>query len=188
MKGHRYIPKHAKKVFQGKIFSVWQWEQKLYDGSSTIFEHISRFDTVHTVGVMDDKRILLTWDSQPDREPVLTPAGGKIERGESPERAAMREFEEETGYRISKLVPWHTYYPSSKSDWAVHAFIGHQLKKIGDPHLDPGEQIELRFYSFDEFLHLGSNPDLRDKMLRIILLEAQLDPKKKKNLRNLLYG
>src|SRR5215467_9321922 len=32
------IPEHAERVFQGKIFDVYQWPQKLYDGSTATFE------------------------------------------------------------------------------------------------------------------------------------------------------
>jgi ADP-ribose pyrophosphatase len=181
------LPKRANNVFQGKIFGVWQWEQRLYDGSTATFELISRADTVNVVGVLPDKKILLTRDEQPDREPVLTPAGGRIEDGETPEQAAKREFLEETGYAIGTLAPWHTYHPFHKIAWRVHAFIGQDLQKRGQPQQSPGEKIELQTYTFDEFLSLGSNPNLRDTQLRILLLEAQLDPRKNQVLRSLLY-
>ena len=38
------IPINAKKVFQGIIFDVYQWEQKLFDGTVATFEKLKRPD------------------------------------------------------------------------------------------------------------------------------------------------
>lgn len=181
------MPGDAQKVFQGKIFAVWQWEQKLYDGSYTTFERLSRPDYAFGVGVLDDGNILLLHDEQPDRQTVLTPAGGKVDPGENPEAALKREFLEETGYGIGQVIPWFAYRPSTKMDMATHAFIARKLRRQTAPHPEPGERIHEVTYSFDDFLALGVNPRLRDWMLRIKLLEAQLDPRKKEELQGLLY-
>ena len=177
-----------KKVFQGEIFSVWQWEQEMFDGSKKTFERISRNDAASMIGVLPDKRILLIWDQQPDREGVLTPAGGGIEKGETPQEAATREFQEETGYITKKVIPLLSYTPAHKIEFTVSFFIGRDCKKVGEPMSDGGEKIELRFFTFDEFLALGQNEQLRDMRLRIMLLEAQIDPAKKEKLYTLLYA
>ncbi len=182
------IPTKAHRVFSGKIFDVYQWEQKLYDGSLAIFEALDRSDTVHTIGILPDERILLVYDEQPHRQGVLTPPGGKIDDGETPVEAAKREFLEETGYSVGKLIPWHEYQMHSKIDWIVHAFIGQDLIKESEPALEAGERIAVRTYTFNEFLQLGRSPLLRDKTLRIMLLEALLDPMSKANLVKLFYG
>ena len=182
------MPKHAKKVFVGKITDVWQWEQELFDGSQAIFERISRPDYAYLIGVLPDKQILLVEDEQPDRGSVITPAGGKVDDGEDPRDAAMREMMEETGYEAQEVIHWHSYRPSSKAEMLTHAFIGRNIRKVSDPHLEPGEKNSLLIVTFDEFLNLGMNPRLRDWLLRIKLLEAQIDPNKKKELKHVLYG
>ena len=182
------IPAEAVRVWQGSTFSGWQWEQELYDGSKATFEALKRPDTAHTVGILPNEKILLIEDTQPARETVITPAGGVVEVRESPADAAQREFLEETGYRIGTLVPWHTWRPSSKFDWTVWAYIGRDLTLAGPPALEAGEKVRLLTYSFEEFLALGTEPNLRDLVIRIILLEAQLDETKKEQLKKLLYG
>lgn len=188
------IPDHAKKVFQGKIFAVWQWEQELYDGTTGIFEGLSRSAYGTVVGVLPDDSILLVYDEQPDRRGVLTSAGGRVEEGETAEEGATREFREETGYEIGTLVPFFTYKPSEKTDYFVHMFVGRDLTKIGEPALDPGERVELRTFSFEDFLRLGNSDStdiggpVRDWMLRMNLLEAQVDKSKRDKLQSLLYG
>lgn len=176
-----------KNVFQGEIFSVWQWNQKMYDGSTQVFERVMRPDAAGTIAVLPDKRILLTWDEQPDREGLLTISGGRLEVGESPEKAAARELLEETGYQAETSTLLYTHQPDKKVLCTFHIFIGKHCIKVSEPKLDAGEKIELRFFTFDEFLALGQNEQLRDTHLRIMLLEAQLDPVKKENLHKALY-
>ncbi|KKT71448.1 MAG: NUDIX hydrolase [Candidatus Moranbacteria bacterium GW2011_GWF1_44_4] len=59
------LPKNAKRVFRGVIFDVWQWKQKMFDGSLATFEKIKRPDTVNIVGVVG-KRIIILRQKQPD--------------------------------------------------------------------------------------------------------------------------
>ncbi len=178
---------NMKKVFQGELFSIWQWDQKMYDGSTQVFERAMRQDAAGTIAILPDKRILLTWDEQPDREGLLSVSGGRIEEGESPEKAAARELLEETGYRAEISTLLYAHQPDKKVMCTFHIFIGKNCSKISEPKLDAGEKIELRFFTFDEFLALGQHEQLRDMRLRIMLLEAQLDPVKKENLYKLLY-
>lgn len=181
------MPPDAKKVFQGKIFAVWQWEQELYDGSFTTFERLSRPGYTFGVGVLEDGKILLLYDEQPDREPVLTPAGGKVDDGESSKEALRREFLEEIGYAIGEVRPWFAYRPSTKIDFVTYGYIARQLKRKETAHPEPGERIREVTFSFEDFLKLGQNPMLRDWGVKVQLLEAQIDPSKKEELRKLLY-
>lgn len=176
-----------KKVFQGKTFSILQWEQELYDGSKKIFEKVIRPDATRVLGVLPDKRIMLIWDEQPHRAGVLTPAGGQLDEGEDTATGAIREFLEETGYRSDSVIPWFTSKGMSGSSFTVHFFIAKDCEKIAEPQNSSGEKTEVRLFTFDEFLALGQNETLRDLQLRIMLLEAQLDSKKKEALYKLLY-
>lgn len=185
---YKPIPREAKKVFQGERYSVWQWEQELYDGSTATFEGLKRTDTVQVFGVLPDNRIVLVDDLQPHRDAVITPAGGAVEEGEELAEAGKREFLEETGYEVGTLVPWYSYRPSATTESTIHVYIGRDLKETGKQNLEPGEKIKVIKYTFNEFIALGGAANVRDLVLRIILLEAQLDDKKKAELKTILYG
>lgn len=182
------FPPQAHRVFQGDTFSVWQWDQKLFDASHATFEGIGRPDYACALGILPDRRLLVVEDTQPHREAVITLAGGQVESGESAAAAARRELLEETGYTMDTLVAWHAYQPNSKIYFQVHMFVARGIRQIQEPHLEAGEKIRLLTYSFDEFLELGHNPLVRDMWLRITLLEAKLDPVKRSALESLLYG
>jgi len=102
----RPLPKHAKKVFTGEIFDVYQWEQEMYDGSTVIFEKIKRADTVSVIPITTEQKILISHEEQPGLKPFYGVFGGRIEPEENPLSAAKRELLEETGYQSDKWKLW----------------------------------------------------------------------------------
>jgi len=147
------IPKGAKRVFEGVMFDVYQWEQKLYDGSTTTFEKLARADTAVVFPILEDGSILLIRDEQPGKIMERGAPSGRVESGETPEEAALRELEEETGYRAESLVPLYPpHAPSSKIDWFIYVYVGKNCKKVVEPRPEPGERIELVPSSFDELI------------------------------------
>jgi ADP-ribose pyrophosphatase len=69
------IPKEAKLVFKGVIFDVYQWQQKMFDGSFETFEMLKRPNTVEIIATQGDK-ILLSHQSQPNKKDFLSLFGG----------------------------------------------------------------------------------------------------------------
>src|SRR3989344_9686996 len=91
------IPGHAKRVFKGVLFDVYQWEQKMFDGSTAIFEKLKRPDTVVVFPVLPDGRIILTEQEQPGKEAFIGATGGRVDVGEEILQTAHRELLEESG-------------------------------------------------------------------------------------------
>lgn len=73
------IPKHAKRVFKGIIFDVYQWKQKLFDGSFTTFEKIKRKSTVMVLPITKDGKIILTQQEQPLEGKFIGAIGGIVD-------------------------------------------------------------------------------------------------------------
>lgn len=55
--GAKLLPKEAKKVFSGVISEVYQWPQKLFDGTTATFEMIKRPDTVKIVAILTPEEV-----------------------------------------------------------------------------------------------------------------------------------
>jgi 8-oxo-dGTP pyrophosphatase MutT (NUDIX family) len=167
------------------LFDVYQWEQKMYDGSVATFEKLKRPDTVVVFPVLPDGRILLTQQEQPGKAPFVAATGGRVDEGEDILAAAKRELLEESGYRAEYFELWYATQPVSKIEWAVYLFVAKGLTKVADLNLDAGEKVTLMPVTFDEFVGLGSNPEFEEKEITPKLLEAQLYSEKKEALRKL---
>ncbi len=181
------IPKGAKKVFKGVIFDVYQWEQELYDGSKTTFEKLKRPDTACTIAVTSEKKIVLAFDEQPDREGEYATLGGRVDEGEDILNAAKRELKEESGYESKDWELFSSVVPSNKIAWTVYTYIARNCKKVTEPELDAGEKITLKEVDFDEFVDIVTSEDFQDttlanEVLRM-KLEGRLDELKKRLLK-----
>ena len=178
------IPENAVRVFEGAIFDVYQWEQKLYDGSTETFERIVRPDTVAVFPILENNDIFLIKDTQPTCATVITAPTGRIEEGETPEETARRELLEETGLSADTLTLWHSYQLTSKIDWFVYVFIAKGCRKIKEPNPDAGEKIEPYPVSFETLSELVISGKTRgDGFLERIFFEAKQDSEKLKALK-----
>lgn len=182
---HQPIPADARRVFKGKIFDVYQWDQKLFDGSIGVFEKMRRSDTVVVFPVLPNGKILLTKQQQPGTPLFIAGAGGRMEEGEDPVTAAKREMLEETGYDAAHLQLWRASQPVGKIDWAVYVFIAKGIHKVSELNLDAGEKIELMEVTFDKFLSIARQENFAEKEIVPDILEALLDKEKGDAVRKL---
>jgi 8-oxo-dGTP pyrophosphatase MutT (NUDIX family) len=181
-KSKQPIPDDAKKVFKGKLFDVYQWEQGLYDGTKTIFEKLKRPDTVVIFPVLPDGRILLTEQEQPGKEPFVATTGGRVDEGEDILSAAKRELLEESGYEADKFILWDAQQPTPKIEWCVYTFIAKGLKKVSEINPDAGEKIKLMPVSLDELIEIAIDKKFSEREVASEFLQAKFDPEKKKEL------
>jgi len=143
------IPDNANQVFEGQIFSFWQWPQQLFDGSNAKFEMLKRPDTVQVV-VAKDNQILLVEDEQPGRTPrVHFPGGRADDEDESWLAAAQRELKEDAGLVCAQWRLIDVTQPLPKIEWFVPIFLATDIKQEGEQRLDPGgEKINLQWTDF----------------------------------------
>jgi len=185
------IPENAKKVFEGVIFDVYQWEQEMYDGSFSTFEMLKRPGTVEILVVTDKGKIMIQHQRQPDKdESFLCPVGGRVDPGEDPLTAAKREMLEETGYEADEWELLHEVNPMSKIDWKMSVFIARNIKQVSEQHLDAGEKIDLLEVDFDEFIQLVDQAKIRriEQDLRTMCVRAVYDKDKYQELKQKIFG
>ena len=181
------LPEHSRRVFNGELFEVWQWEQKLFDGSSAIFERLRRQDTATVIAVADDK-ILFQEQLQPESaEPFFSLPGGRIEWEEDPLEGGKRELLEETGYVSDDWQLWRAVQSSHKIVWTMHFYIARACVKREEPHMDAGEKITTTRISFEELIALSDNPRFHDRELITEFLRMRLEEPRKEAFRNLLF-
>lgn len=183
------IPPHAKKVFDGIIFDIWQWEQEQFDGSVKVFEKATRPDTVVIIPTTSDRKILLLEEDQPGRSTIVTlPAGRADVDGEDGLTAAKRELKEETGYESDDWELLSARHPETKIDWVVYLFIARNCRKTCEACLDPGERITLREVTLDELLALMEDPRYRGNSTMVEFIKAKYHPPARALLETKLFG
>jgi 8-oxo-dGTP pyrophosphatase MutT (NUDIX family) len=162
-KSKQPVPKNAKMVFSGKLFDIYQWEQKMFDGSFEIFEKTKRTDTVNIIAITPENKFIILNQEQQGEEKFISLAGGRMDEGEHPLAAAKRELLEETGYASNNWKLWDSVQPYSKSDWASYTFIAKDCHRITKIRADKGEKIFLRFVDLEKFIDTVYSEKFRDK-------------------------
>lgn len=141
-----------KAVFRGKLFSVYQWEQKQFDGSYRTFEMAERLDSVQIIASVG-KNVIMTREKQPGkRKSYLALPGGMVEKGEKPLDAARRELLEETGYNSDRWALLRVESPSTKIKWRIYWYIARNCERVSKPDLDSGERIYVMKLPLERFL------------------------------------
>ncbi len=169
------IPLNASKVFEGKIFDVYQWPQVMFDGSTATFEMLRRPDTVTVIPIIEDN-VLIIEDDQPHIGKNLSFPGGRVDGTDvSTLEAARRELKEEIGYEFDNWKLVNVTQPHGKLEWFIYSYIAWNGRKTDDPHPDAGERIELKTLPFDEaknFVitrsgYLGESMEIFDKVSNV---------------------
>jgi len=181
-----YPPK-AKTVYKGRIFSVLQWQQKMYDGTYSTFERIKRPSTVTVIPIKSDGKIILTRQEQPAVKPFITLPGGVVDEHENPLNAAQRELLEETGYEASEWILWDQTQISDKIEWVIYTYIAKKVRRVSEPTPDNGEKIELFDLSFDEFINLTRDENFRDIEITLKIHRAQHKQSDMNKIRKLFW-
>lgn len=165
-KKHRLIPKNAKKVFSGVIFDIYQWQQEMFDGTSETFEMAKRSNSVITIGIVDDK-ILVVNETQPDGlvRQFSLPSGRVDRTDKSALEAARREMLEETGYTFTNWKMLNVSQPQPRTEWFVYLFVAWGVESINEPKLDSGEKIEVFLSNWPDFIKNGYQKLIRDSNL-----------------------
>lgn len=104
---------------------------------------------------------------------------GKLSKGESPEACAMREVEEEIGYRVGSLEKLTTIFTAPGfCDEQIHLYLGTGLIACGQ-QLGEDEVLERVEMSFEEAMKKIEDQTIRDAKSIAALHLAYRSAKKK---------
>lgn len=155
------IPEQAECVFRGVIYDVYQWGEKMFNGSEATYEMLKRPDSVEVIVIEGDK-ILIQYQEQPHLGSFVSFPGGRHDVSEETELdAAKRELKEESGivckhWKLVNIVQMH-----SKIDHVVYTFVASGVSDTSPLCLDAGEKIENRWVKLEEFKELLNTTKFR---------------------------
>lgn len=101
---------------------------------------------------LDDKTFIMIRNMRVSvGESLLEFPAGKIERGEAPIDAALRELREETGFEARTIAPLGAFFTSpGLTDERMHVFVASELDEVGQS-LASGEEIVVVRTRISEF-------------------------------------
>jgi 8-oxo-dGTP pyrophosphatase MutT (NUDIX family) len=137
--------------------------------------HVVRYPQAASGTVVHDpdRGVLLLWRHRfiTDTWGWEIPAG-RIEAGETPEQAALRETLEETGWRPGPLTAMGSYAPSNgSSDQVFHVFTAAGATQVCEP-TDIGESERIDWLPVDEVRRLIVDNEVTDGLTLTSLLWA----------------
>ena len=130
----------SEKIFDGRILHIRRDTVRLPDGSDATREVVDHPGGVCVLALDDENRALLVSQFRyPYKEVVREVPAGKLEYGEDPREAAIRELAEETGATAGEFRSLGELYPSpGYCGEIIRMYLARDLT-FGETHLDKDE-------------------------------------------------
>jgi len=158
--------KHGRRVVEDVL--------EFADGSRHEWVYFKGSEDVGAVAVAaftgDNKMILTKQYRHPFGKMMYDLPAGAMIKGETPEQAALRELEEETGYTAKKLewIGRFTWAPGAMGPGTVEIFFTRDLKATG--RFNPDEIANIELVDFNTVLERVMNGEYVDSALVVATL------------------
>ncbi len=149
-------------------------------GKKTFHEIIMFGKSVAVLPFIDDEDVILIRQFRgPLKGWILEIPAGRIEKGESPENACIRELEEEIGYKPNflKLLGGGYLTPGYSNEY-MYLFVAKNLEYVGQ-HLEEHEVIRMVKMPYKKLREMALFGEIKD--IKTIMAVALYEIKKDKN-------
>lgn len=165
----------SEKIFDGRIIHVRRDAIRLPDGGEATREVVDHPGGVCILALDGENRALLVSQYRYPYGKVLreVPAG-KLEYGEDPTEAAIRELKEETGATAGDFRPLGELYPSpGYCGEIIRMYLARDLT-FGETHLDKDEFLNLERIPFGELVEQVLSGEIKDAKTIAVVLKGKL--------------
>ena len=162
-------------IFSGRVVHVVNDEVALDDGTTS-----SREVVMHNGGACIALRdgeyyyMVRQYRYALGREMLEFPAG-KIEKGETPDDAILREVQEETGYKAKNIVKFGGFIPTcAYCTEKIYLYYGEADKYVGQ-NFDDDERINLEKYTFKQIKEKIASGEIDDSKTIVLTYRIELE-------------
>lgn len=161
-------------IFSGKIINVHTDKITLVDGTEAQREVVDHPGGVAIVGLTENNEVLMVRQFRyPYKETIYEIPAGKLEKGEDPREAAIREFREECGAVAEKLEPLGEIYPTpGYCGEIIRIFYATDLT-FGEQELDEDEYLEVIKMPFSECVAKIMSGEIKDAKTIVGILKLK---------------
>ena len=160
-------------VFQGKLLDVRRDIVILPNGANGIREWIKHPGAVCCIPILPNGKIALIRQYRYSvRKMMIELPAGKLDENEAPEDCAIRELEEEIGYKANKITFLTNIHPAiGFADEKMWIYFAEDLEKTNQK-LDSDELIEIIPTKLEDALEMVWNGEITDVKTIIGLIWA----------------
>jgi ADP-ribose pyrophosphatase len=150
-------------IHKGRNISFFVDQIELPNNRKTDRDIVDHPGAVAILSVTDKGKILLINQYRyATKSDLLEVPAGTIENGEDPEKCAIRELKEETGYSAASVKKMLSCYLSpGYSNELIHIYVAKELTK-GEQKFEDDEKISVQEYECDQVLTMIEEGSIRD--------------------------
>lgn len=159
-------------IYNGKIINLHVDDIELPDGKRAIREIVEHSGGVCVAAMTEDGQLYFVRQYRyPYKKVLLELPAGKLEKGEDPLKAGIRELEEECGVVADEIISLGTVYPTvAYCSEIIYLYAAKGLKKTNQ-HLDADEFLSVEKISLDEAVEMVMNNEISDSKTVAIVLK-----------------
>ncbi|MDR1953616.1 MAG: NUDIX hydrolase [Clostridiales Family XIII bacterium] len=150
-------------IYEGTILNLRRDKVSVKGGKTSHREIVEHNGGVVIIALTDDGKVpMVTQYRKAAGRAVLEIPAGKLEEGEDPAKAALRELKEETGYTAAKIKKLTAAYSSiGYSTEVLHFYLATELTP-GATDFDENEAIDVSEYPAGELHRMAMDGKLED--------------------------
>jgi ADP-ribose pyrophosphatase len=166
----------GEKIYEGRILDLEVDRVRLPNGGEALREVIRHPGAVVVLPILADGRLVFVRQHRyPTGDVLLELPAGKLDPGERPVVCAVRELEEETGWRAAQTTVLGWFYTTPGfSDEVLHAFVASELEAASDHTPDQDEAIEIVTLTVEQAFEACRDGGIRDSKTIATLFQAHL--------------